>query len=85
MSNDVIGSFCYSGSLRISIFTFVSGGQDKTYHFRWERDIGLNRAWNTTNLVLWIKFDDYVSHLAIREDDIVETSSPEIRMRSRSI
>lgn len=85
MSNEVIGIFCYSDSLRISIFTFVFEGRGKTYHFRWERDIGLNRTWNTTNLVLWIKFDDYVSYLAIRKDDIVETSSPEIRMRSRSV
>lgn len=84
MSNEVIGSLCYRHSLHVSIFS-GSGDRVKTYHFRRERDIGLNRAWDTTRLVLWIKFDEDARYLAIRKDDIVASGSPEVRMRSRPV
>lgn len=57
---------------------------DQTYNFRWKRDVVLDWAGYTTDLVLIIEPNKDSSRLTIGEGNYVGIRSPEIRMRCRS-
>lgn len=69
----------------VSMLTASGRELDQTHNFRWKRDVVLDWAGYTTDLVLVIEPNEDSSRLAIGEGNYVGIRSPEIRMRCRSV
>lgn len=67
----------------VSILT-ISGRELETYNFSWKRDVVLDWAGYTTDLLLVIECNEDSSRLTIGEGNYVGVLSPKICVRCRS-